>query len=136
MNASATRAIFLATAWSLSLAAAGCKDSGEYKATGTVVISGAHGPVIDAENFTTRQIPDAQQGGLVAGVFSVPENWAFNSQVKWNYGHINSPFMITAQAETTSAGPFQADCAEICAHSSGVNTVLGSTRETEAMGER
>src|SRR5690349_10856775 len=34
-----------------------------------------HGPTILGEHFTTRQVLDPQQGGMVLGVFSVPEKW-------------------------------------------------------------
>ena len=63
-----------------------------------------HGPQIDGEKFATRPVVDQQQGGLVMGVFSVPEKWAFNSQVRWDYGRINCPVMTTVSAVNPAAG--------------------------------
>ena len=59
----------------------------------------AHGPVIDGEQFGTRQITDSQQGGLVVGVVSAPEKWRFNSEVIWNYAHHSNPVAISMKVE-------------------------------------
>jgi len=62
-------------------------------------VAAAHGPVIDGERFSVRQIPDPQQGGLVVGVVSVPEKWPFNSRVVWNYEYNSNPVAISMSME-------------------------------------
>jgi hypothetical protein len=57
------------------------------------------GAVVMGERFTTRQIVDRQQGGLVLGVVAVPEKWRYNADVAWNYANTSNPVTLSSRAE-------------------------------------
>jgi hypothetical protein len=57
-----------------------------------------HGLVVGGERFTVRQVIDHKLNEAVAFRFSAPEKWRDRSQVFWEFGNINMPVTITAEA--------------------------------------
>jgi hypothetical protein len=58
----------------------------------------AHGLIVEGEHFTPRVVRDQQQG-LVLSVFQAPESWRDQSQVVWNYAHVENPVERTLSVE-------------------------------------
>lgn len=78
-----------------------CSKSGETSKTNNATGGDktGHGPVIDGEHFTTRQVLDKQQGGIPVCIFIAPEKWKDSSQVVWNYENTSSPVKAAVSAE-------------------------------------
>ena len=53
-----------------------------------------------AMQFRTHQIIDQQQGGLVLGTVTVPEQWRVNAMVQWRYGDVSLPVRAALRAES------------------------------------
>jgi hypothetical protein len=55
--------------------------------------------VVPKIQFRVQPIIDKQQGGLVLGTITVPQDWKVVSHVEWNYQNVSHPVRATARAE-------------------------------------
>jgi hypothetical protein len=53
-------------------------------------------PAATSEPFAVREVHDAAQGGMLAGVVSAPASWKVDVNIAWNYEDISAPLQVTS----------------------------------------